>query len=299
MGDEPRQVRGSTEGGGGPGSGWNQGVPLPSASVRYRAIATDLDGTLLRSDRTVSERTRDAIDAAEDVGWSVVIATGRPPRWIPPIIDQLGERGLIVCANGASVFDPARGELVERNDLAPDVVQGLVDDLQLAFPDAILGVEQGFDFGVDRAFERTGLSLHFADEVRIAPIRSFLDEPVTKLIVRLPRPAPPGTAAAVQAVAGDRALVTHSTDESFLEVSRPDVHKASTVERVLMGSGVEAEDVVAFGDMPNDLELIEWAGWGVAMGNGHPDLHASADEVTATNDDDGVAVVIERLLSAS
>ena len=133
----------------------------------------------------------------------------------------------------------------------------------------------------------------------VESVRDFLDEPVTKLIVRLPRPAPPGTAAAVQAVAGDRALVTHSTDESFLEVSRPDVHKASTVERVLMGSGVEAEDVVAFGDMPNDLELIEWAGWGVAMGNGHPDLHASADEVTATNDDDGVAVVIERLLSAS
>jgi hydroxymethylpyrimidine pyrophosphatase-like HAD family hydrolase len=203
----------------------------------------------------------------------------------------------VVCANGASVYDPARHELVARNDLDGEVVRSMVDDLEAAFPEAILGVEQGFEFGVDRSFERKGLSLQFLDEIRIAPIRSFLDEPVTKLIVRLPPPAPSGTAAAVQAVVGERALVTHSTDESFLELSRPDVHKASTVERLLIESGIAPQEVVAFGDMPNDRELVEWAGWGVAMGNGHPSLQAAADEVTAANDDDGVAIVLERLLT--
>jgi Cof subfamily protein (haloacid dehalogenase superfamily) len=265
--------------------------------VQFRAIATDLDGTLLRSDQTVSDRTRDAIDAAEDAGWLFIIATGRPPRWIPPVIEQVGERGLVVCANGASVYDPARHELVARHDLDGEVVRSMVDDLERAFPEAVLGVEQGFEFGVDRSFERTGLSLQFLDEVRIAPIRSFLDEPVTKLIVRLPHPAPPGTAAAVQAIVGDRALVTHSTQESFLELSRADVHKASTVERLLVESGVAPSEVVAFGDMPNDRELVEWAGWGVAMGNAHLELRAAADEVTAANDDDGVALVLERLLT--
>jgi hydroxymethylpyrimidine pyrophosphatase-like HAD family hydrolase len=91
--------------------------------------------------------------------------------------------------------------------------------------------------------------------------------------------------------------VTHSIDESFLEVSHPSVHKAATVEALLADSGIAAVEVVAFGDMPNDLELIRWAGLGVAVANAHPALRAAADEVTASNDDDGVALVIERVLS--
>jgi Cof subfamily protein (haloacid dehalogenase superfamily) len=264
--------------------------------VELRAIATDLDGTLLRSDQSVSARTRAAIDAAEDAGVLLVVATGRPPRWIPPVVEQIGERGLVVCANGASIYDPARHELVARNDLDPVVVRSLVDEIEHAFPEAVIGVEQGFDFAVDESHRRTGVDLSWVEGLRIGPIRSFLDEPVTKLIVRMPPGSKPGTAAAVQAVVGERALVTHSTDESFLELSRPDVHKAATVEALLEGSGIRSHEVAAFGDMPNDLELICWAGLGVAMANGHPDLQAAADEVTASNDDDGVALVVERLL---
>jgi hydroxymethylpyrimidine pyrophosphatase-like HAD family hydrolase len=119
---------------------------------------------------------------------------------------------------------------------------------------------------------------------------------VLKLIVRLPSPAAPGTADALQAVVGDRALVTHSIDESFLELSHPSVHKAAAIEQLLSQSGISASQVVAFGDMPNDLEMIRWAGHGVAVANADPMLKAAADEVTASNDEDGVAVVIERLL---
>lgn len=275
-------------------------VPLPSLIVQFRAIATDLDGTLLRSDQTVSARTRDAIDAAEDAGVLFVVATGRPPRWIPPVVEQIGERGLVVCANGASVYDPARHELVARHDLSVEVAGALIDELQAALPDAVLGLEQGFRFAADTSIERSDLALLSSWKLagmQVGPIRSFLTEGVTKLIVRLPDGSPVGSAAAVQALVGDRALVTHSTNESFLELSRADVHKAATVEQLLESSGVLPHEVVAFGDMPNDLELIEWAGLGVAMGNGHPDLKAAADEVTTSNDDDGVALVIERLLA--
>lgn len=268
--------------------------------MRFRAIATDLDGTLLRSDQSVSPRTRNAIRAAEDAGMLVVIATGRPPRWIAPVVEQLGDRGLVVCANGASVYDPARHELVHRIDLAPEVVRSIVDDLEVHVPEAVLGVEQGFDFGIDRRYQDTGVDiLDLIPDIRVAPIRSFLDAPVTKLIVRLPHPAPRGTAARVQAIVGERALVTHSTNESFLELSDPRVHKAHTVELLLEEHGHTAADVVAFGDMPNDLELIRWAALGVAMANAHPDLLAAADLVTAANDDDGVARVIEALLDGS
>jgi Cof subfamily protein (haloacid dehalogenase superfamily) len=265
----------------------------------FRAIATDLDGTLLRSDRSVSPRTRAAILAAEDAGLAVVIATGRPPRWIAPVVDALGERGLVVCANGASVYDPARHELVARTELAADVAESIIDDVSDAFPEAVIGLEQGFDFSVDDRFRELadGLATRIED-LRIGPVRSFLDRPVTKLIVRLPHPAEPGTAEAVRSVVGDRANVTHSTEESFLELSHPSAHKAATVERLLLERGIDPAEVVAFGDMPNDLELIRWAGWGVAVANAHPVLREAADEVTASNDDDGVALVVERLLDA-
>jgi hypothetical protein len=277
-------------------------VPLRSLVVRFSAIATDLDGTLLRTDKSVSVRTRDAVDAAEDAGLLFVIATGRPPRWIPPVIEQLGERGLVVCANGASVYDPARHELVVRHDLDPAVVADLVDEVEAVFPSVLFGVEQGFDFSVDSAIEqwaedRVRVNSWRLPGMRIAPIRSVLDQGVTKLIIRLPEPAEAGTAAAVQAVVGDRALVTHSTNEAFLELSRPDITKAATVERLLIASGIGPDQVVAFGDMPNDLALIEWAGLGVAVANADPRLRDAADEVTASNDDDGVALVIERILT--
>lgn len=266
----------------------------------YRAIATDLDGTLLGSDGRISERTRVAVLGAEDAGLAVVIATGRPPRWIAPIVDQLGDRGLVVCANGAAVYDPSRHELVRRTELTPEVLVEVVDDLAEAFPQAIFGVEQGFDFAIDEAIRDTTVEVRGSwnlDGLQIGPIRSYLDRPALKLIVRLPPPAAAGTADAVQSVIGARGLVTHSVDESFLEVSHPRVHKAAAVEELLVDSGIVAHEVVAFGDMPNDLELIRWAGLGVAVANAHPVLREAADEVTASNDDDGVALVIERVLS--
>jgi len=266
----------------------------------YRAIATDLDGTLLRTDKSVSTRTRDAVLAAESAGLLVIIATGRPPRWIPPIVEQLGDRGLVVCANGASVYDPARHELVARTEISPEVAGSIIDDVLAAFPEAIIALEQGFEFSVDEAIERVGgplLESWRFDGLRIGPIRSFLDEPVIKLIIRLPSSAPVGVSARVQEVVGERATVTHSITETFLELSHPAVHKAATVERLLLESGIAAAEVVAFGDMPNDLELIRWAGLGVAVANAHPLLQAEADEITASNDEDGVALVIERVLT--
>ena len=229
-----------TDHGGGPRHEREEAVDGGAGSVQqvtdYRAIATDLDGTLLRTDKSVSPRTRAAVLAAEDAGMMVVIATGRPPRWIAPVVEQLGERGLVVCANGAAIYDPAAHELVSRVEIAPDVAASLVDDLQEAYPAAILGLEQGFDFAADDAILDSDVQLAGSwnlDGLEIGPIRSFLGEPVLKLIVRLPYPAPEGTAAAVQALVGERALVTHSTTESFLELSHPSIHKAATVERLL------------------------------------------------------------------
>lgn len=263
----------------------------------YRAIATDLDGTLLRSDLSVSERTKAAFDRAEDAGLAVVLATGRPPRWIPPVTDQVGHRGLVVCANGASVYDPIRDELIERTDIEAADAASMIDDLREVFPEAIFSVEQGMDYGIDIAIEQ--LRPEFAraqPDGTIAPIESFLDESVTKLICRLPDRGDDDLPIRVQRIVGERGLVTHSTQPWFLEISHPSVHKAVTVERLLVDAGIDGDEVLAFGDMPNDIELLRWAGRGVAMGNASPAVRTVADEVTLTNDEDGVAVVVERVL---
>lgn len=251
----------------------------------------------MRTDMSVSERTRRAVFAAEDAGLVFVVATGRPPRWIAPVVEALGDRGLVVCANGASVYDPAAHELVETVELDPGTVEELIDDLSTVLPKVVYGVEQQFDYAIDEAVHRLNIDPQAVwPGVRVGPIRSFLDRPVTKLIARTPPPARSGLAAEVQEVLGDRATVTHSTDESFLEISHPDVHKAAAVERLLEGRGIGSTEVVSFGDMPNDIELLRWSGLGVAVANAAPRVRAAADEVTASNDDDGVAQVIERIL---
>jgi len=263
--------------------------------MAFRLLATDLDGTLLRSDGTVSARTIAAVDAAESAGIGLVIVTGRPPRWIPPIIEQLGDRGLVVCANGGIVYDPARHEIIERNDMSAEAAAEAVRRLRSEIPELTFGCELGMDFAVEPAFAPHAQTL---DDVAYAPIEDVCTQPVTKLLVRHPRPAPEGMAKRVRSIVDGLAGVTHSMDESFLELSRPDVHKASTLERLVAKSGIAAPDVVAFGDMPNDIEMIMWAGLGVAVGNAHPLVVEVADEVTASNDDDGVALVVERMLSS-
>ncbi len=264
--------------------------------MAFQLIATDLDGTLLRSDGTVSPRTRAAIDAAESAGIGLVIVTGRPPRWIPPIVEQLGDRGLVVCANGGIVYDPARHEIIERNDMTGHDAAEAVRRLRAEIPELVFGTEQGMDFAVEPDFAPHAQMLA---QVVYEPIEDVCTRPVTKLLVRHPFPAPEGLAKRVRGIVDGLAGVTHSTDESFLELSRPDVHKASTLERLVAESGVTATDVVAFGDMPNDIEMLTWAGHGVAVANAHPLVLDVADEVCSSNDDDGVAVVVERMLAGA
>ena len=209
------------------------------------------------------------MDAAESAGIGLVIVTGRPPRWIPPIVEQLGDRGLVVCANGGIVYDPARHEIIERNDMptarSPAEV---VRRLRAEIPELVFGAEQGMDFAVEAGFRAARASSSTGWCSRRS--RTSASEPVTKLLVRHPRPAPEGLAERVRQIVDGLAGVTHSIDESFLELSRPDVHKASTLERLVAESGIAAPDVVAFGDMPNDIEMLTWAGHGVAVENAHP-----------------------------
>src|SRR5207237_1234912 len=134
-----------------------------------------------------------------------------------------------------------------------------------------------------------------ADAV-MAAAEELVTDPVVKLLVRHPELDSDELMAKARAVVGELAAVTHSSADGLVEIADAGVSKAVALQDLAAERELGADDVIAFGDMPNDLPLLEWAGWGVAVANAHPDVRELADEVTASNDDDGVAQVLERLV---
>jgi Cof subfamily protein (haloacid dehalogenase superfamily) len=257
-------------------------------------VVTDLDGTVLRSDGTISDRSRDAVSAAIRAGALVLVATGRPPRWLAGIGAALGHEGLAICANGAIVYDLQRSQVVASRPVAVDVVGHVMAELRAAVPEVSFAIER-----VDGLFAHEP-SYHprWSPETDtfIGDLDEVLDAPVAKVLGRREGlDSDELLALARVLVSGTEVSVTHSSIDGLLEISARGVTKASTLEEVLAERGLGAPDVVAFGDMPNDIEMLTWAGHGVAVANAHPDVLAISDEVTSSNDDDGVAEVLERL----
>jgi Cof subfamily protein (haloacid dehalogenase superfamily) len=257
-------------------------------------VATDLDGTIVRSDGTISARTKDALGAAYDAGALIVIATGRPPRWLPGIAEATGHHGVAICANGALVYDLAADRVVGSRPLAAADVPGIIAQLRSAVPGIVFALER-----IDGQFAHE-VDYHPRWEPEAGTLigeldASVLTAPVAKLLARRDGLSSDELLAlAHAAVDGSVASLTHSSIDGLLEISALGVTKATTLAEVLAARDLGAADVVAFGDMPNDLDMLVWAGHGVAVANAHPDVLAAVDEVTASNDDDGVAQVLER-----
>lgn len=117
-----------------------------------------------------------------------------------------------------------------------------------------------------------------------------------KLLAHHPELDPDTFLALAHTAAGELATFTRSSPTALLEISGPGVSKAGTLARCCAERGIAPEEVVAFGDMPNDIAMLSWAGTSYAMANAHPDVLAATTRRTASNNDDGVAAVIERLL---
>ncbi|MDQ0942224.1 Cof-type HAD-IIB family hydrolase [Streptomyces sp. V1I1] len=271
--------------------------PLPAAP---RLIATDLDGTLLRDDKSVSDRTIAALAAAEDAGIEVFFVTGRPARWMDVVSEHVHGHGLAICANGAAVVDlHAGGKLLEVRALERSIALDVVRTLRDAAPGTSFAVE--LTTGIH--YEPDYPPFHLDPGATVATAEKLLDEdhpdagaPVIKLLAHHPELTPDGFLTLARTAAGELASFTRSSPTALLEVSGLGVSKASTLALCCAQRGISADEVVAFGDMPNDVEMLTWAGTSYAMGNAHPDVIAAASGRTVANNDDGVAVVIEQIL---
>ncbi|MFJ9415010.1 Cof-type HAD-IIB family hydrolase [Streptomyces sp. NPDC101227] len=279
---------------------------VPSRPTRL--IATDLDGTLLHDDKTVSDRTIAALAAAEEAGIEVFFVTGRPARWMDVVSDHVHGHGLAICANGAAVVDLHRGRrIVEVSPLEPTVALDVVAALRGAAPGTAFAVERTGSFHHEPAYP----PLRLDPTANVAPAEKLLAEdfaasvdpegrgqPVLKLLAHHADLDPDAFLALARKAAGNLASFTRSSPTALLEISGPGVSKAGTLARCCAERGISPAEVVAFGDMPNDIEMLSWAGTSYAMANAHPDVLAATTRRTASNNDDGVAVVIERILSA-
>lgn len=267
----------------------------PETAVAPRLIATDLDGTLLHDDKTVSDRTIAALAAAEQAGIEVFFVTGRPARWMGVVSDHVHGHGLAICANGAAVVDLHRGgRIVEVSPLERTVALAVVDALRGAAP------------GTSFAVERTG-GIHYEPQyppllldpaAAVAPAEKLLaddfvstlcpeangpetahgpdgrsdarhsttdpdgpafpDQPVIKLLAHHPELDPDAFLQLARTAAGDLASFTRSSPTALLEISGPGVSKAGTLARCCAERGISPDEVVAFGDMPNDIEMLSW-----------------------------------------
>ena len=276
-------------------------APATAASRPVRLIATDLYGTLLRDDKTVSDRTIAALAAAEQAGVEVFFVTGRPARWMDVVSGHVHGHGLAICANGAAVVDLHRGGLVleVRPLLRPDAL-AVVAALRAAAPGTSFAVELTtgihYEPGYPPFHLDPGATVAAAEKL-LAQDAQDADRPVLKLLAHHPELTPDDYLAVAREAAGAYASFTRSSPTALLEISGLGVSKASTLAHCCAERGIAPDEVVAFGDMPNDVEMLSWAGASYAMANAHPDVLAATSARTVANNEDGVAVVIERILA--
>jgi hypothetical protein len=264
----------------------------------FRLVASDIDGTLIRTDGTLSPRTIEVLDQLYSRGVPTVLVTGRPVRWLRQLYDQMVEPLPAVCANGAVVYDPDTDQVLRAAPLSVELLMDVTRQLREAVPDVALAVEveDGRSFWYEEKWPLRWDGEHKQVRVLASP-DELTSVPAVKLLARSARYGPDDFAELVSRTLGGIAEATHSSSSALVEISAAGVTKAAGLAWLCEQEGFTAEDVVAFGDMPNDLPLLAWAGRSVAMGNAHPALREVADEVTLTNDEDGVAVYLEKLFA--
>jgi hypothetical protein len=261
-----------------------------------RLVATDLDGTAVRSDGTFSPRTVAAFARVVRAGAELVIVTGRPPRLMAGVAEAVGHRGVAVCANGAFFYDLATGRVEREVTIEPATLAEAARRLREAIPGIGLAVEFAEELAADPHYERwewdAGATVH-----RLADAE-LLARPAPKLLGRHPTLSADELLALARPVLEDLVFVYHSNGSRLVEAVATGVSKAAALADLAARHGIDAADTVAFGDMPNDLPMLAWAGTSYAMADAHPEVLAAADHVIATNDEDGVAQVLEQLFSA-
>ncbi|WP_217142211.1 HAD family hydrolase [Streptomyces sp. AC627_RSS907] len=264
-----------------------------AAGFPYRLVATDLDGTLLRSDDTISTRTREALAAATAAGAAHIVVTGRAVPWTRHILDDLGYDGLAVCGQGAQVYHAGEHRLLTSVTLDRQLAGVALAKIEAETGPLYLAASRdGLDGDV-----LVGPGYEVGGNLPAVPFTDASDlwsAPLNKIYIQHPTLSDDELAETARRTAGGFVTVTLA-GAGIVELLPLGLSKATGLSLAARRLGLKAADTIAFGDMPNDIPMFGWASRGVAMANAHQELKAVADEVTSSNDEDGIAVVLERL----
>jgi Cof subfamily protein (haloacid dehalogenase superfamily) len=259
-----------------------------------KLVATDLDGTLLRPDGTLSERTICAVRAAQDSGIVVIPITGRPPRITWGIAKEAGLGPLGVCSNGAAVVDVPTMEVIEVQTMQAEVTTRLVTAVREVFPGTLFAVEEMETFVHETGFMEPNWNWDEGSE-QVDDIIEAVTAGCVKLVVRRPGSPAGELLAGLQEQVSETVHIT-SSGLDWVEMAAPGITKAHAVQRVCNRLGVTAAEVIAIGDNHNDLTVLAWAGRSAAPANAIPEVLAVVQQVIPSNVDDGVAQLLELLV---
>ena len=268
-----------------------------------RLVATDLDGTLLTSTGAVTPRTRTALEACWDAGIPVVGVTGRGPRLLDSVREALDGRGIAVLAQGGYVVDLERDEVLRAVGMPRVQAMAVIEQIEAVAGDLVIAVEDAAEQAEVRKPLRVqhGFNWPYPEPAHLLPrARVLPDGAVLKVFLRSSSLSQDDLLARAKRVVDPAvAEVTHA-GLGFIEMLPPGITKATGLGIALARYGVGFADVLAFGDMPNDLPMIlavsEAGGRAVAVANAHPAVRAAAPELTSGNDAEGVARYLEAVL---
>lgn len=277
------------------------------AQFDARLVATDIDGTIVPYNGTVSERTNAALHNCIGSGLDVVLATGRPPRWLPPVIKATGLSTTAICANGAVVINTENFKVLAISAIPMDVANKAISILREVVPDVVCAAENPTHLRAGPGYEdlrslgrqTEGLVPSERAVTATSSIEEMLDSVGNfKIVVASHRLTADNLLNVARAEVGHLVSVTRSVvGQAVIELGPLGVTKASALATYAEVRGIDSSSVVAFGDMPNDVEMLTWAGHGYAMAGGHPEAVAAARFIAPMADADGVAQVLEQMLA--
>ncbi|HEX4832043.1 MAG TPA: HAD-IIB family hydrolase [Trebonia sp.] len=266
---------------------------LPATVLPPRLVATDLDGTIVRTDGTLSTRTVAAFGRVERAGARFILVTGRPPRAMVDVAAAFGHRGTAICSNGALSYDMRTGQAVPVQLIPPEQLALAVARLRAAVPGIGIAVEYPDGRALDHAYQPVMFDV--GERAPRYDDPQLTARPAAKLLGRHPDYSCDDLLAIAAPALAGLVDVTHSSAQGLIEAAAIGVSKATAVARIAAAGGISPAEVIAFGDQPNDLPLLTWAGISCAVTNSHPAVLSAATRVIASNDDDGVAEVLEAL----
>jgi hydroxymethylpyrimidine pyrophosphatase-like HAD family hydrolase len=260
----------------------------------FRLVATDIDGTLIGSDGRVSLRTRKALADTRAAGWFVVLATGRPSVFLGPILNQVGDSVThYITGNGTELSGPTGGP-VTRTSMPIEQARSIIASLRAGVAGIGFSIETDIDVRYEAGFAEL-MPVALPSDRSVEDVLQVEGSQVYRLNAFHAGLGAHGLLDAIDGLLTPPVVAGHGGFDG-IDIYPTYIDKAVGLAKLCAQINVDASEVVAFGDNTNDRTMLAWAGHGVAMGNADEVTQAAANETTASHDDDGVAVVLERLL---